>query len=33
VVYNNGTRAILAIEKGTPGERAFEAAFKSWGAK
>jgi hypothetical protein len=33
VVYNNGTRAILAIEKGTPGERAFEAAFKSWGVK
>jgi hypothetical protein len=33
LVYNNNTRAILAIEKGTPGERAFEAAFKSWGVK
>jgi hypothetical protein len=31
VVYNNGRRAILAIEKGTPGERAFEEAFKAWG--
>jgi hypothetical protein len=31
IVYNNGRRAILAIEKGTPGERAFEDAFKAWG--
>ena len=31
VVYNNGRRAILALEKGTPGERAFEEAFKAWG--
>jgi hypothetical protein len=31
IVYNNGRRAILAIEKGTPGERAFEEAFKAWG--
>ena len=31
IVYNNGRRAILAIEKGTPGERAFEQAFKAWG--
>jgi hypothetical protein len=31
VVYNNGRRAILAIEKGTPGERAFEDAFRAWG--
>jgi hypothetical protein len=30
VVYNNGTRAILAIEKGTPGERAFADAFAAW---
>jgi hypothetical protein len=30
VVYNNGTRAILAIEKGTPGERAFSEAFTAW---
>jgi hypothetical protein len=31
IVYNNGRRAILAIEKGTPGERAFEEVFKAWG--
>jgi len=31
IVYNNGRRAILAIEKGTPGERSFEEAFKAWG--
>jgi hypothetical protein len=31
VVYNNGKRAILAMEKGTPGERVFEEAFRAWG--
>jgi hypothetical protein len=31
IVYNNGRRAILAIEKGTPGERAFKEAFAAWG--
>jgi hypothetical protein len=31
IVYNNGRRAILAIEKGTPGERAFAEAFAAWG--
>jgi hypothetical protein len=31
VVYNNGSRAILAMEKGTPGERAFAEAFAAWG--
>jgi hypothetical protein len=30
VVYNNSRRAILAMEKGTPGERAFADAFKAW---
>ena len=30
IVYNNNRRAILAIEKGTPGERAFAEAFKAW---
>jgi hypothetical protein len=30
VVYNNNRRAILAIEKGTPGDRAFAEAFKVW---
>jgi hypothetical protein len=31
MVYNNNKRAILAVEKGIPGERAFEEAFKAWG--
>jgi hypothetical protein len=31
IVYNSGTRAILAMEKGTPGERAFNEAFTAWG--
>jgi len=31
VVYNNGRRAILAVEKGNPGERAFKDAFAAWG--
>jgi hypothetical protein len=31
IVYNNGSRAILAVEKGTPGERAFDDAFTAWG--
>jgi hypothetical protein len=30
VVYNNGRRAILAIEKGNPGERVFAEAFTAW---
>jgi hypothetical protein len=30
VVYNNNRRAILAMEKGTPGDRAFAEAFKIW---
>jgi hypothetical protein len=30
LVYSNNRRAILAIEKGTPGERAFEQAFAAW---
>lgn len=30
VVYNNNRRAILALEKGTPGERAFAEAFATW---
>jgi len=29
-VYNNNRRAILAIEKGNPGERVFAEAFKVW---
>ena len=31
LVYTNGKRAILAVEKGTPGARAFEEAFRAWG--
>jgi len=30
IVYNNNRRAILALEKGTPGERAFAEAFTAW---
>ena len=30
VVYNNGRRAILAIEKGNPGDRVFAEAFGAW---
>jgi hypothetical protein len=31
LVYEDGRRAIIAIEKGTPGERAFAKAFEAWG--
>jgi hypothetical protein len=31
LVYANGRRAIIAIEKGAPGERAFNDAFAVWG--
>jgi hypothetical protein len=30
-VYGNGTRAILDMEKGSPGERALSEAFVAWG--
>jgi hypothetical protein len=30
MVYANNRRAILAMEKGTPGERAFSDAFAAW---
>jgi hypothetical protein len=30
-VYGNGTRAILDMEKGTPGERVLSEAFVAWG--
>jgi hypothetical protein len=33
IVYNNGRRAIMAVEKGTPGERAFAEAFAAWAKK
>jgi len=31
LVYVNQRRAIIAIEKGSPGERAFNDAFAQWG--
>ncbi len=31
LVYANQRRAIIAIEKGAPGERAFNEAFAQWG--
>jgi hypothetical protein len=31
VVYSDGRRAIIAIEKGISGERAFTEAFATWG--
>ena len=31
IVYTSGKRAILAVEKGTPGQRVFEEAFRAWG--
>jgi hypothetical protein len=31
LVYTNQRRAIIAIEKGAPGERAFNDAFATWG--
>jgi len=31
LVYNNGNRAILALEKAEAGERAFADTFKAWG--
>lgn len=33
MVYNNNRRAILAIEKGNPGERAFAEGFAAWAKK
>jgi hypothetical protein len=30
-VYNNGRRAVLTFQKGTPGERAVNEALQSWG--
>jgi hypothetical protein len=30
IVYNNNRRAILAVEKGAPGEQAFRKVFAAW---
>jgi hypothetical protein len=31
IVYTSGKRGIMAIEKGPPGQRAFDEAFRAWG--
>ncbi len=31
IVFTSGKRAILAMEKGPPGDRAFKEAFRAWG--
>jgi hypothetical protein len=31
MVYENGNRALLSIEKGSDGERVFNDAFTGWG--
>jgi cell division protein YceG involved in septum cleavage len=31
IVYGDGQRALIAVEKGTPGERVFAEAFAAWG--
>ena len=31
VTYNNGQRALLAIEKGVPGDRVVEEVLTAWG--
>jgi hypothetical protein len=31
IIYTNNLRAILAMEKGDSGERAFAQAFAAWG--
>ena len=33
IAYINGNRAILAMEKGPPGDRAFAEAFAVWEKK
>lgn len=32
ILYENGRRAVLTLEKGPPGERAFNDAFAAWDA-
>ena len=31
ILYKDNLRAILAVEKGGPGERAFNETFAAWG--
>ncbi|MDR4308058.1 hypothetical protein IHQ68_15665 [Chelatococcus sambhunathii] len=30
ILYDNGRRAVLTLEKGTPGKQAFDQAFDAW---
>lgn len=30
ILYDNGRRAVLTLEKGTPGSQAFQEAFSAW---
>jgi hypothetical protein len=30
LIYNDGNRALLAMEKGVPGDRVFGEAFAAW---
>jgi len=32
-VYNNGRRAVLTFQKGTPGARAMNDSLAAWGRK
>ena len=32
-VYGSGRRALITLEKGVPGDKVFEEAFKAWGGK
>ena len=31
IVYTNQRKGLIAVEKGTPGERAFGEVFAAWG--
>jgi hypothetical protein len=33
LIYNNGNQAILAVQKGESGNRAFAQAFAAWDKK
>lgn len=33
IAYKTGRRALLTLEKGLPGEKAFDDVLKAWAAK
>jgi hypothetical protein len=33
IAYKTGRRALITLEKGLPGEKAFDEVLKSWAAK